>query len=122
MAYVAEKYLDHTDPDAFLDWPAPKTESDLIKDYKLCPVCQGHGGWNLSLNAYPLHGRESTPENRHRYSHFRCCCSHCNGWGGVHKSVSCVGHEWKHIATTGRCLNLYECVHCGKIQEVDSSD
>ena len=115
-----EKYLESTDPGAFLDWP--EVDIRLIKGYRLCPVCQGHRGWNLRLNAYPLHTLEDTAENRHRHSHFRCQCSHCNGWGQVHESVTCAGHEWKWIKNTGRCLNLYECIHCGKKHEVDSSD
>lgn len=114
------KYLEATDTDAFVDWP--EVEVRLLKGNKVCPVCQGHGGWNLKLNAYNLHSYENTPENRHRYSHFRCCCSHCNGWKQVRADENCQGHEWKRIATTGRCLNLYECVHCGKKSEVDSSD
>ncbi len=118
--YVPETYLEPTDPGAFDDWPEVNVR--FIKGYKLCHVCKGHGGWNLRLNAYPLHGRDDTPENRHTFSHFRCCCSHCNGWKQVRADENCQGHEWKHIATTGRCLNLYECIHCGKKHEVDSSD
>ena len=113
-------YLTHDHPDAFVDWPERTKSYD--KGYKPCPLCKGLGGWNLKLNAYPLHRYENTAENRHHFSHFRCCCSHCNGWGQVLVTEACVGHEWKWVKNTGKCLNLFECVHCGKKSEVDSSD
>lgn len=115
------KYLDHNDPDAFLDHPKMERAKFLPSDYVECPVCKGHGGWNLSLNSFPLHDKPNTPENRHRYSHFRCSCSQCNGWGFTSKDNTCI-HDMVHVAKIGNCLNTYECSKCGHKREVDSSD
>lgn len=112
-------YLTPEHPDAFVDHVLREPSGDLTK---LCPTCKGYGGWNLRLNAYPLHDREDTAENRHKFSHFRASCSHCNGWGYVHQTENCPGHEWKHVRNTGNCLNLYRCTVCGKEWEIDSSD
>jgi RecJ-like exonuclease len=111
-------YLTKDDPDAFLDHVLREPYGDLTK---ICPVCKGYGGWNLRLNAYPLNGKEDTAENRHKFSHFRCSCSHCNGWGYVHPKEDCVGHTWQFVKNTGNCLNLYKCALCGKLWEIDSS-
>jgi len=114
------EYLSPEHPDAFLDYPEPKT---VPENYKQCPVCSGHGGWNLRTHSYPLPPQyESTAENRHRYAHFRCICSHCHGWGHVHNTEMCEGHEWAFEKNLGRCYNQYKCIHCGKIHNVDSSD
>jgi len=119
------KFLESTDADAFVDW---QPETDKVREMrlahnltKLCQKCQGHGGWNLALNQYPLNGKENTAANRHLYSHFRCHCMACNGWGYVHESETCAGHEWVHVRETGNCLNLHKCKHCGKEWEIDSS-
>jgi hypothetical protein len=115
------EYLSPTDTGAFDDWVRREPESAYGMS-KECPVCRGYGGWNLALNAYPLHDYADTPENRHRYSHFRACCSHCNGWGYVHDSEMCSGHEWKFDRNLGRCYNRYRCIRCDKVSDVDSSD
>lgn len=118
-----KKYLEPgIDADAFLDHPfmQPAPQYGLTK---MCPRCYGHGGWNLLLNQYPLPvGKENTPENRSKFTHFRAGCSHCNSWGYVRESETCVGHEWVFVRNTGRCLNLHQCKHCGKQWEIDSSD
>ena len=119
MAYKQPTYMDHTQPDAFVDWVHKEPAYGCTKE---CPRCKGFGGWNLLLNSYPLHGKEDTPENRHLFSHFRAMCSHCNGWGYVSPDETCPGHEWVWEANTGRCLNLYRCTVCGKKSEVDSGD
>lgn len=116
-------YLTPESPEAFVDFPM--ADAEFAAKYnltKICPRCKGHGGWNLKLNSYPLHDKPDTAENRHRYSHFRASCSHCNGWGYVREDENCPGHEWKHVRNVGRCLNLYRCEKCGKEREVDSSD
>ena len=116
------KFLIAGGPFDFIDHNkhSPRPELGLTK---LCPVCIGHGGRNLQLNAYPLPaGKEDTAENRHTYCHFRAICSHCNGWGFVAESEMCSGHEWKHTENLGRCYNRYTCTKCGKINDVDSSD
>jgi len=114
------KYMDQSHPDAFVDHPVMQPHGDLTK---ICPTCHGHGGWNLLLNQYPLpDGMANTPENRSKFSHFRCHCMHCNGWGYVRETENCPGHEWVHVRNTGRCLNLYRCSVCGKEWEIDSSD
>lgn len=117
---MSKTYLDHTHPDAFVDHTKiAKPEGP----YKPCPRCQCHGGWNLTLNAYSLPaGVEDTAENRRRHVHFRCICSHCQGYGWVHESVDCPGHNWVHHSNLGRCYNRYMCTVCGKFDDVDSSD
>jgi hypothetical protein len=88
----------------------------------LCPQCRGHGGWNLRVNAYSMHGRPDTPENRHRYSHFRAHCDQCGGYGYVRPDDADHIHEWVRVKNIGNCLNLYECKVCKRQREVDSSD
>jgi hypothetical protein len=112
------EYMEETHPDAFLDFPPPR---DVPEGHVQCNVCKGHGGWNLRINAYPLHNYEDTPENRHRFSHFRCACSHCSGWGFHEESLKCPRHQWEE-KTIGRCLHLWTCKICGAKREVDSSD
>lgn len=117
------KYLESTDPGAFDDYP----RRDALKAAEIglvheCLECKGHGGWNLTLNAYPLHGKENTPENRHRFSHFRVHCSNCNGMGYVRPENADHIHKWEHAGNAGNCLNLYRCSGCGQEWMVDSSD
>lgn len=113
-----KEYLTPDHPDAFVDWELRKPERDLTK---MCPVCKGHGGWNLELNAYQ-NQYEDTPANRHLFSHFRAHCSHCNGWGYVEESEMCPGHEWETVKSLGNCLRLEKCRKCGAEIQVDSSD
>lgn len=117
--YDAGGYMTPDHPDAFLDHPMK--EPGFYKN--VCPRCKGHGGWNLRANAYPLHGRPDTPENRHAFSHFRCSCNHCNGWGYVDDktAATCQGHHWVYVENLGRCYNRYKCEHCGAVNDVDSS-
>lgn len=114
-----KKYMDHTHPDAFVDHPKLEPKYGATVE---CPRCKGHGGWNLELNAYSLHDKEDTAENRHKFSHFRACCNHCNGWGYVSPKETCPGHEWKHVRNLGRCYDQYQCTVCEAISNVDSSD
>ena len=120
MTYTPVRYMDQNHPDAFLDYPGIKKPE--YGHTKLCPKCKGHGGWNLRLNAYSLHNYPNTAENRHRYSHFKCMCSHCSGWGYVLPTETCPGHEWQFLQNLGRCYNRYKCLICGKTSDVDSSD
>lgn len=114
------KYIEPTDPEAFVDHPK---QTVLYEHLSVeCPQCKGHGGWNLKLNEYPLHGKDDTPENRHFFSHFRASCSHCNGYGYVSPEDADHVHNWVFVKNTGRCLNLHECTVCGKQWEIDSSD
>lgn len=113
-------FLEPDHPDAFRDYPKmDRTEYGPTGDE--CPKCKGHGGWNLRLNAYPLHDMEDTPENRHRYSHFRASCGACWGWGYLQEGQTCA-HEWVNKRTVGNCLHEWECTKCGATREVDSSD
>ena len=112
-------FMDHMHPDAFVDFSVRSPEYGMTK---MCPRCQGHGGWNLKLNAYRLpEGAENTPFNRNRYVHFHTLCGNCNGYGYVHESQTCV-HDWEYSRGVGKCLTEYKCVHCGKLQVIDSSD
>jgi len=114
------KYFGPNDPEAFVDYDGKKPP---IKDFKECPVCKGYGGWNLQLNAYPLRPRlENNSINRHFYSHQKCNCNHCNGWGYVSQEITCDSHEWKFEKNLGRCYNRYKCAKCGLTKDVDSSD
>lgn len=105
------------------------------EDAVLCPLCKGYGGWNLSLNSYPLpQGYDDTPENRSKYVHFRAHCNQCNGWGWVRADsadATCI-HEYKELSVEqsqqkgikhwGMCWHVYECSKCGHTMSQDSSD
>jgi len=120
MTYTPTKYMDHTHPDAFVDHERMQPAYGCTVE---CPRCKGFGGWNLQLNAYGLPaGEADTPENRKKFVHFRAICGHCNGWGFVSPEETCQGHDWKWIKNVGNCLNRYECIHCKKTSDVDSSD
>jgi hypothetical protein len=115
------KYLNPTDDGAFVDFPEPNKKPEWAKNWVKCPLCMGYGGWNLSLNAYSLHGKENTPENRHRYSHFKSHCGQCNGYGWTSvDNAKCI-HEMQHYRNVGNCLNEYKCLKCGKTEVWDSS-
>ena len=115
------------DPEELLwqDWEVqnPPDNYDIAEAVALmCPRCKGHGGWNLKLNAYPLHDYPDTPENRHRYSHFRASCGSCWGWGYLQKGQTCA-HKWDGPQRNiGHCLTIWTCSLCGAEREVDSSD
>lgn len=114
------EYITHDHPDAFVDYP----KKERPENHELgeeCPKCKGHGGWNLRLNAYRLHDKEDTPENRHLYSHFRASCGACWGWGYLQKGQTCA-HEWVEKRSVGRCEHEWECSICGATRIVDSSD
>ena len=112
-------FMDHMHPDAFVDFSVRSPEYGMTK---MCPRCQGHGGWNLKLNAYRLpEGYEDNSYNRNRYVHFHTLCGNCNGYGYVHESQTCV-HDWEYSRGVGKCLTEYKCVHCGQLQVIDSSD
>jgi len=116
-------YLDTTDKDAFVDFPGKLRPSSAYPSRSSeCPKCKGYGGWNLKLNAYPLHNLEDNAENRHKFSHFRQGCYHCSGWGWVREEDANHVHDWDFVSNLGNCLNLYECNICGKTWQVDSSD
>lgn len=120
--------VDH--PDAHIDFP-PVEESRanwlrLLKAEPLaeCPVCHGHGGWNLEINAYPLRsGMEDTQENRHKFCHFRASCSQCNGWGFVStkRDAECIHTPVATAHDNVRCLTNYKCSKCGYKYQIDSS-
>lgn len=112
-------YLSNTDDGAFLDFPKKSPERNLTKE---CPVCFGYGGWNLKPNAYLIpHLMENNAENRHKFSHFKCCCNHCFGWGYVEEDNKCDGHKWSR-QTIGNCLHEDTCEKCGLKILVDSGD
>jgi len=114
-------YLSSKHPDAFLDYPGKLIKPETLKDFVECPLCLGFGGWNLKLNAYRLYV-ENTQENRHKYSHFRCSCSQCNGWGYVSVlNTKCI-HTWIRVSNDGKCLSTWACEHCNVKQQIDSSD
>lgn len=130
----ATKYLTADDPEAFIDYPkmAQPLEHHLHCAVQ-CPACHGYGGWNLRLNAYPLHQHGDTPENRHNFSHFRASCSQCSGSGWTTpENATCI-HDYARKLTfaqcrergiyhAGRCWHVYECTKCGATTSQDSSD
>mgnify|MGYP001614272378 CR=1 FL=1 len=114
-------YLEPHDRDAFLDFPPPAAPGP---GKITCSKCSGRGGWNLRMNAHPymMRGRTDTPENRHRYLHFKASCDNCNGWGTVPAEQGEHVHVWARHRNVGNCLNVYRCNACGAEQTVDSSD
>lgn len=119
-------------PDAFIDFPsveAKRAAWDELQNHAplgVCPVCKGHGGWNLKLNNYRLRpDMADTPENRHKHSHFRSSCSQCNGWGFVDNQLdlNCVHTMVRVRHDNVRCLSDYRCSKgCGCEYQIDSSD
>jgi hypothetical protein len=48
-------YLEPDDPGAFTDWPLAQPPVKWYPDRTIpCPVCHGHGGWNLRLKEAAL--------------------------------------------------------------------
>lgn len=117
-----EPYLEPTDDDAFLDFPKKEREP-WAKDFVECPVCFGHGGWNLRTFSYTLpKGMEDNEENRHSHVHFRCFCQQCRGYGYTHPDNAKCIHNMVHFQNLGRCYNREKCTKCGMTQDIDSSD
>lgn len=83
-------------------------------EYVHCPVCRGHGNWNLRLDAYGPG------------QHFQAFCSQCSGYGWVRRgsaNETCV-HKWRDITPSPApysCWHLEKCTGCGQEREVDSS-
>jgi len=121
--------VDH--PDAFLDLeiqphPAIEDPTHPPGDWLHCPVCKGHGMWNLVLNEYP---DMEVPQDRH----FKQICGQCHGWGWVRRNTpdaTCI-HEYVEMSQAkcreagihhfGRCYHVYRCPKCGTVYAVDSS-
>lgn len=95
-------------------------EEDKTKLVK-CPVCKGHGGWNIKLDAYG------------KGKHFQAFCTQCTGWGWVikgSKDETCI-HETEEIShkeaqklgvqTWGMFCHVYRCKKCGQTAAYDSS-
>ena len=113
----------------------PLISEEKFKDYlaylkkpdaeiHVCPVCHGHGAWNLTLNAYGPG------------VHFQASCNQCSGWGYVTEEDLCI-HAFVELARAeierrnaqgakllnfGRCWHVYECQKCGQIRYLDTSD
>ena len=113
-------YLTPDSIDAFLDYPEVD-RSNWAENVIECPKCKGHGGWNLKINAYPLHNHLNTAENQHRSSHFRSSCGSCWGHGHLQAGQTCA-HEWTTERNVGKCLHEWSCGKCGEKRVVDSSD
>lgn len=109
---------EHQQPWAFtgfikkIDNPDPKFDMHRREfekgDAVECPKCKGYGGWRYSEGS----------------TFMTCSCNQCHGWGFVKKGSSdetCM-HEMRHTANLGRCYNQYTCIHCGKVENIDSSD
>ena len=79
-----------------------------------CPKCQGHGKWNLKLNAYGP-GK-----------HFQGACGQCWSWGFVAPGSldeTCL-HTFKAIAPRDRfrCSHTIECTTCKRQISYSSDD
>lgn len=70
-----------------------------------CHICDCHGAYYTE-----------------RFPNLESQCGHCWGYGWIHPTNTCKGHEWKHIKEVGRCLTLWKCEHCDAERQVDSSD
>lgn len=112
-------FMDATHEKAFVDFPEKSTQPSHLPNSQECPVCKGHGGWNLRLNAYPLHGYADTPENRHRYTHFRANCPQCNGYGWTN-DLACL-HDFVRVGSIAMFQHKDECRKCGMAVVNDSS-
>lgn len=111
-------YMSEDDAQAHLDYPE-KPPAPRGRNH--CPRCGGHGGWNLRLNAYPMPpGRDDTPENRHRYTHFKAACSNCNGHGHIPEQQGNHVHVWETVRWEGH-ERRERCPECGKEQSIDTS-
>lgn len=115
----------------FDDIPLRQPPSELTWGYQakgewvLCPLCKGHGRWNLELNAYG-------PQR-----HFQGACNQCNGWGYVDtarpQDLTCI-HDYQEVGRERRVQlgysgslfrgeHVWECRHrCGAHKLIDSSD
>lgn len=87
---------------------------DMTGPWAHCPVCKGHGTWNLEVNAYGP-GK-----------HFQAFCSQCWGWGWVKADgadAACV-HEFVEVKPdqSWRCWHTIRCTKCGHTKSYDSSD
>ena len=104
------KYLESGTSFVGIELKKPQYNKGMIET---CPLCKGHGGWNLRINAYG-DGK-----------HFNAACSNCNGWGYIKPEDACKVapyHQWEVIRNAGNCLNVWKCIHCGIEMVVDSSD
>jgi hypothetical protein len=94
-----------------------KPKKEYLSD-RVCPRCQGHGQFNLRINAYGP-GK-----------HFKSLCGACWGYGYLQKGQVCA-HEWRdateeeikkaHI-TLYRCEHAWVCTKCSTTRVVSSSD
>jgi len=108
----------HYLPDAtdFTDIPAklnPSERTDgarMAGSFVLCPVCHGHGCWNLLLNRYGPG------------QHFQAFCRQCWGWGWV-EDGTCV-HDFREVAPDQpfRCWHTERCTKCGRTRSYSSDD
>jgi hypothetical protein len=115
-------YLDPTDDGAFQDMSLKPIPPDHFSQHPVrCPRCDGHGGWNLRLDAYG------------EGKHFQAGCFQCNGWGWVDahsKDATCV-HDYQEVSYSdclqqgiphyGQCWHVYQCTKCGARNSCDSS-
>ncbi len=112
-------FMSETDPDAHVDFPEKPISPNYTPNAQECPRCKGHGGWNLRLNAYPLHSLEDTAANRHRYAHFRASCPQCNGYGWT-DDLACI-HDYERAESIAMFQHVEQCRKCGTSRLLDSS-
>jgi len=119
------QYLTPNDKGAFKDIRKRRPTKERPVE---CPLCKGHGMWNLELDAYG------------KGDHFRASCSQCHGWGFVQPGLdaTCI-HEFEEVGPKefdelkkkfsglgefvyGRCIHNLVCKTCGRRMVTDSSD
>src|SRR5215813_10601905 len=82
--------------------PKPEHYPDMVF---VCPVCKGHGGWNLRLDAYG------------KNVHFNAHCFQCAGYGWVAERDATCAHDFKDYAVPAghrSGLHYARCTKCGR--------
>ena len=117
---MSHPYINPDQPEAFVDFPTP---TPAPAGQSKCPKCQGHRGWNLRINAYPLHPTlPDNPDNRHRHAHFRASCDNCQGQGYVPQNAAEHVHQWQLDPNRSKTFRqTYICATCNAVEERDTS-
>lgn len=92
----------------YTDIPVQEPEPDYGKTIE-CPVCHGHGKFNLRLNAYG------------KGQHFQGVCQQCNGFGWVGEEDSVCVHKFVEKPSGVMFDHPVECKKCGQRRVYDSS-
>lgn len=86
-----------------------KVKNPNLPHFVMCGKCEGHGSYNLELDAYGAG------------NHFACLCHACDGHG-YHHPDSCEDHKFVFVRKLGRCIEEMKCAVCSLVRVIDSSD